>query len=366
VNRFGIAFAILLTVTLLSHPSYAAGNDVASLDDAVQQAFAARGRVAMGDSPQLLSSFYVPGSRLLAHEAGRPAHFRQLEAKWKTRVLDIRPNARTISSSIDGDTARVEVYELTYFDWEWAGRVITSGYGVYHSMVWRKDVQRWRVISDSYDEGPLTGVKSPDFLEIPAMRPSPPPVIADEKSPSVVMPYTWGYCPYDRTAAVNHAEDHWSSYAPEYQNMNPLGGDCANYVSQCIAAGKAPFVGFGVNVSTSWWYDNKGTPGPATADDVWSTTWSYVPAQRPYMLYMWGVQAQASALQRGDVVYYDWTSDGVWDHAAIVVVGAAENNGLALVNSHNDNKLHVPWNYGYSNTLRSPVHLLDSLPVFID
>jgi hypothetical protein len=185
VKRFGIVLAILLTVTLLI---YAAGSDVASLDDAVEQVFAVRGQVAMGDSPQLLSPFYVPGSRLLAHEADRPAHFRQLETQWKTRILDIRPNAYTISSSVDGHTAKVEVYELTYFDWEWAGRMISSGYSVYHSMVWRKDAQGWRIMSDSYDEGPMTGVKSPDFL-VPAIHPSPPPMVAAWGSPSVVAPH---------------------------------------------------------------------------------------------------------------------------------------------------------------------------------
>ena len=52
---------------------------------------------------------------------------------------------------------------------------------------------------------------------------------------------------YDRKAAVEYARKHWNNYNDEeYINYADNGGDCANFVSQCMIAGGFNFYGCSV------------------------------------------------------------------------------------------------------------------------
>ena len=42
---------------------------------------------------------------------------------------------------------------------------------------------------------------------------------------------------YDAAAAVSYAKKWYNSYNSQYLNYNDQGGDCANFVSQCLIAG---------------------------------------------------------------------------------------------------------------------------------
>ncbi len=55
-----------------------------------------------------------------------------------------------------------------------------------------------------------------------------------------------------------------------------------------------------------------------------------------------------SGLGRGDVIYYDWTGDGTWDHAA--VVAGTNSAGQKVVDAHTTDLYHVFWKLGYSTT----------------
>ncbi|MGE5632232.1 MAG: amidase domain-containing protein [Caulobacteraceae bacterium] len=45
---------------------------------------------------------------------------------------------------------------------------------------------------------------------------------------------------YDRSLAVTYAYDHYDSYSSDYPDMNLIGGDCANFISQCLHEGGIP------------------------------------------------------------------------------------------------------------------------------
>lgn len=45
------------------------------------------------------------------------------------------------------------------------------------------------------------------------------------------------FAAYNRTNAVNYALTYYQNYNSAYPNMSSLGGDCANFVSQCLLAG---------------------------------------------------------------------------------------------------------------------------------
>ena len=53
-------------------------------------------------------------------------------------------------------------------------------------------------------------------------------------------------------------------------------------------------------------------------------------------------------LSRGDFIYYDWTGDGVWDHAA--VVAGTNSSGQKMIDAHTTDHYHVYWKLGYTGT----------------
>ena len=57
---------------------------------------------------------------------------------------------------------------------------------------------------------------------------------------------------YNPGAAVSYARKYCSSYNRAYENYASMGGDCANFVSQCMIAGGFSFKG------CSGWVDSHG------------------------------------------------------------------------------------------------------------
>jgi hypothetical protein len=58
---------------------------------------------------------------------------------------------------------------------------------------------------------------------------------------------------YDRSAAISYAKKYWQNYNPKYANYKDQGGDCANFVSQCMIAG-----GFSFSSCSVSWRDSHG------------------------------------------------------------------------------------------------------------
>lgn len=78
---------------------------------------------------------------------------------------------------------------------------------------------------------------------------------------------------YDATAAVAYARQHGTSYNPAYPNLTLMGGDCTNFVSQCLCAGGlsmngAPTIDGRVSSTTKWFC--------SWAIDYWGYTTSWV------------------------------------------------------------------------------------------
>ena len=66
---------------------------------------------------------------------------------------------------------------------------------------------------------------------------------------------------YNPTNAIAYAETYYDTgnYNPAYPDWSSYGGDCANFVSQCVYAGGKSM---------------KGTPGTSTAAENWSNWFS--------------------------------------------------------------------------------------------
>lgn len=121
--------------------------------------------------------------------------------------------------------------------------------------------------------------------------------------------------PVDKQLA--YAMTYWKNYnSAEWGDLNSVGGDCANFVSQSLIAR-------GWTMNDDWYNKN------AAAD--WSPAWGYVPSMDAYF------QQNAAALglteysfdQRdkikvGDIVMFDWNDNDSLDH--VQIVSAIEND----------------------------------------
>ena len=144
---------------------------------------------------------------------------------------------------------------------------------------------------------------------------------------------------YNATNAVNYAHTYWNNYNPNYKNYNSVGGDCCNFVSQCLLAG-------GLTTDNTWYNG--------------STAWINCAKQRAYLAnqgYQIINNAKASDCRVGDVVYYYCGSSIA--HTAIVT---KVSGGNVYVTAHNKNHRDFEWTLGGAkywggSTRRDIVHI---------
>ncbi|KLU63510.1 putative amidase domain protein [Peptococcaceae bacterium CEB3] len=290
-----------------------------------------------------LSRYYVPNSKILKFERTRPEYYRKMEANEGIRITRVQSDVIFVKVDFRGKKAEAYLYEKVSYAWlDQTGGKNVTGLGVYHKVTLQQTGHGWLISSDEYSEGRPTNVVSPNFTTDGFEK-----VISDalarqfmtqsSLTPTVVP----GSTPYNRAAATNYADNYVFNYNPNYYNYNSSGGDCANFVSQSMYAGNAyyidPYQELG---SQSWWYN--GGAGSATSKS--SESWRYCPTQRAFILGLRGTETSLSGLGLGDLIYYDWNGDGIWDHVAIVVGFDSSNN--PLVDAHNTDLKHAYWTLG--------------------
>ncbi|GAB3614932.1 amidase domain-containing protein [Humibacter ginsengisoli] len=133
-------------------------------------------------------------------------------------------------------------------------------------------------------------------------------------------------------AQLEYALAHWQNYnTAEYGDLNPDGGDCANFVSQTLIAR-----GWTMNDD---WYNHE-------AGDDWSPAWGYVPAMDDYFAenaaslgleQLSFSQADRAKVALGDIAVFDWDGDGSPDHVEVVDRITKVNGQYKIeLASHND------------------------------
>lgn len=65
---------------------------------------------------------------------------------------------------------------------------------------------------------------------------------------------------YDREKAVQYAQKYALDYNPEYFHFDGIGGDCTNFVSQCLLAGGGKM---NYDKYYGWFYINKDNRSPS-------------------------------------------------------------------------------------------------------
>ena len=144
---------------------------------------------------------------------------------------------------------------------------------------------------------------------------------------------------YDREKAVAYAVRYSLKGNPAYRTFDGSGGDCTNFISQCLHAGGMPMER---GSRFPWWY----------ARNAWSPSWSVAHA-----LY-WclknrskhgtpGLQGfetfQIEDLQPGDLIQYE--RGGRIYHTAMITQISLDVYGqpLLLITQHTYNAVNIPW-----------------------
>ncbi|MCP2032538.1 hypothetical protein L1277_002641 [Okibacterium sp. HSC-33S16] len=131
-------------------------------------------------------------------------------------------------------------------------------------------------------------------------------------------------------AQMSYAMAHWSTYnEAEWGNLNPVGGDCANFVSQTL-------IQRGWTQSDAW--HNTG------AGAKWTPSWGYVPAMDDWFASSKGPDVERLSLDQrdqvkvGDVAMFDWNKNDTPDHVMIVskVFTEGDKTVIQLVGHNKD------------------------------
>ena len=176
---------------------------------------------------------------------------------------------------------------------------------------------------------------------------------------------------YDPSAAAAYAEAHWNECGV-FNKYPCIEKDCTNFASQVLRAGGYPMHN-GADDDHHWWLV-KSIPGPTY---TWSDTWSFSHHLRAFLLwdapggtskgtFPGSTLATDSKAGTGDLIFYDWKSDGHWDHTAAIVTSGFSDTSPSyygdLVNYHTTNKRHVHWSLRPNNTFWqtttiNPIHI---------
>lgn len=133
---------------------------------------------------------------------------------------------------------------------------------------------------------------------------------------------------YHRQEAVAYAHRWAFERNPRYADFTEMGGDCTNFVSQCLHAGGAPM---NFRPHTGWYYISLSSRAPA---------WSGVEAFFRFLTTNqstgpYARETALSAMEPGDVVQLSFNGSGLFSHSLLVVeAGIPPTLSNTLVATH--------------------------------
>lgn len=168
---------------------------------------------------------------------------------------------------------------------------------------------------------------------------------------------------YNRNAAYKWAHTYWNNYSTEYVNLGDQeweGGDCTNFVSQCLRAGGANNDKVG---SYQWYYNSNSNTN--TEKDSYSWSWSTARGLNYILLGNYGanetgpkgtqkaitgdIEYNASIGQfitLGDIIQYQWKPTMKITHSAVIVdmlYNSSKERYEPVIAEHTYDSWYTPW-----------------------
>lgn len=304
------------------------------------------------------------------NEADRIRALRRLGRDWRCRFSGAAADLRVEGWREDNGDVVCLAYEFVWFDNWYPGftdpdSADRSGYGVRHALRLRRRDDGWILLADDYDEGRPTFAATPDRLNNAdylsyAGSPSDPESTVRSPSPALLYPEPTYFEDFNPDGVIAYA-DRWAEGRNrlEYPDLEPIGGDCCNFASQCL------YEGGGLPLTAVWtpFGDGHGSPAWISSTKLFAalTGASGQPAvgrgvaafqtadRAGRRLRLSGKTVDASAvLLPGSPVFYRWNGgfslDGRWNHTAVCV--GTMGDGAPAVSCHTADKVRIKWNYG--------------------
>ena len=241
-------------------------------------------------------------------------------------ILTLVPRIKVTACSFEDGTALIDIYE-----WMTVGyapdekeKISAAAYGYTFSMKAERDSSGgWDIAAVGNTEQNFSWMEeeaeyASEFQEadLDDRR-----VISEDGSLEMMAASAAGSYTYNVSNAIAYADKYCINYNSSYNSYKGRGGDCANFVSQCLYAG-----GF---KQDSVWYKH-------------SVAWINVMKQiAHFKAYGTFLNATNSNLIKGNPIYFDWNGDSTYDHATICV--GRNNSGIAILDSHTKDLYHATW-----------------------
>ncbi len=151
---------------------------------------------------------------------------------------------------------------------------------------------------------------------------------------------------YNNAEAVRYALTHALAPNPEFifiPDRNDGGGDCSNFISQCLQAGGAPFA-YG---TSPWWYRVNGT---SKSDHSWSISWAvahslYWTLKVRHQSRLGGLKAQEvndmQLLELGDLIQYEDSKGAIYHSAMVTAFTIDKGMRIPLISQHTINGRNI-------------------------
>lgn len=278
------------------------------------------------------SGIQPAGDGLFSLEQDRSALIADLEQRINAVITDASVTS-FVTDLLETKTGYIAtVYEWTFFDYDdlsdGEGGSDTAGFGTEHVITFAYNAAGdLELVSDEYTESDVLTGEVPENnvalvdeaeAEGDSLYATTPTFDADfDAVKAALYANTWV-----TQEDMNGGED-VSFYNPEYRNFASSGGDCANYVSQCLYAGN-------MDMNTTWYYKSASS---------FSSAW--INCYYQYIHFMnrgTVVKAPTDAdVFPGTILYYGSS------HVTICV--GHNSAGKAVVNGHTADRYRVPWDY---------------------
>lgn len=287
-----------------------------------------------------------------------------------------------VSVSAQGNLT-CEVYVWTNFVWfnHDFPEPTESGFGTYHLLSLSVDKQEYRVVSDLYDEQDISGVSTISNYSIDEEDTSSVAlsIISGDDSSIAYLSANTPTQLISRSRVVTYANQYvgnygasgdyqdYTKYNRKYKNYNLDGGDCVNYVSQCLYDAGLP-------KKSDWTYSENGTPctnsshsannnasystHSCTKDDTsgaaWRLTENFIQTITAAYKSNYKTSPSVGDFYIGDVGFL-CRSNGTSYHAFICV---ATGSTTFKINAHNSDRKQVPYSQDtINNNNISRVHI---------
>ncbi len=149
---------------------------------------------------------------------------------------------------------------------------------------------------------------------------------------------------YDRQKALEYANTWALSRNPRYYDYSNLGGDCTNFISQCILAGGGIM---NYTRDLGWYYNNANDKAPAWTGVTYIFNFLTRSTSGPGPF---GMEVDVSQIVVGDIIQLAFQDTGRFSHSLIVVkCGNPAAISNILINTHTyDRKEYPLTNYFWS------------------